>query len=73
MIFDSEKQKQKVIDLIGEVPVVTTIKGILSGPSPEVSDLMARLVQAYIMSVDEQTILLMEKEQKSGTADLSDH
>lgn len=64
MIFDSEEQKQKVIDLIGEAPVNTNIKGVLSGPSPALRDLMARLVNAHIMSVDDQTILLLEKEER---------
>ena len=63
MIFDSEAQKQRVIDLIGEVPVATNIKGIVSGPSPEIMDLMSRLVSAHVISADEQTILLLKKEE----------
>lgn len=73
MIFDSLKQKQKVIDLIGEVPVTTTIKGILSGPSNDLKALMERLVNAQVMDVDDQTIALMEWEERNrGTAAVSD-
>jgi hypothetical protein len=71
MIFDSEEQKQKVIDLIGEAPVNTTIKGVLSGPSPALMDLMERMVNAHILSVDDQTVLMIENEQRKR-GDLSD-
>lgn len=69
MIFDSEKQKQKVIDLIGEVPVQTTVKHILAGPSPELRKLMAALVNAHVLSVDDQTVLLIEREKRGDLPD----
>lgn len=58
MIFDSEEQKQRVIDLVGEVPVNTTIGGLASGVSPDLAALLDALQRAHVMSPEEQQKVL---------------
>ena len=68
MIFDNEAQKQRVLDLIGEVPIHTTIAGLVSGPSPELAGLLASINNGLILSPDDQTSmsLWMRAREKVG-------
>lgn len=73
MIFDSEQQKNQVLEMIGKVPVTTTVHGILSGPSEELRRLMASIAQAHVISVDDQTVAMIELEKRNrGTPPVSD-
>lgn len=62
MIFDSEEQKARVLDLIGEVPITTNIKGLVSGVSPDLANLLDSIRRAEVLSIDDQTTLLIRKE-----------
>lgn len=59
MIFDSQKQKDAVLDLIGKVPITTTIQGLVAGLAPELAFLIQRIQQAPVISADEQASMLL--------------
>ena len=58
MIFDTEAQKERVLGLIGKVPISTTIAGLASGLSPEMAALLKALHLAPVVPVDRQAELL---------------
>ena len=66
MIFDSQAQKQRVIDLIGEVPINTNIAGIASGLSPELAALLRALHQGVVAPLSSQDELLVRIDESSG-------
>jgi len=62
VIFDSQEQKQKVIDLIGEAPIHTNIAGLLSGPSQDLMALMGALNNAPVIDPEGQTAMMLHYE-----------
>ena len=60
MIFDSEEQRKRILDLIGEVPVQTNIAGVMSGPSQEIMALVTAIEQGLVMSPSQQKAMVLE-------------
>lgn len=69
MIFDSKEQKQRVIDLIGEVPINTNIAGLASGPSPEMVALLQALESGVVLPVESQIDLMLKLNGQGGEPD----
>lgn len=66
MIFDSAVQKQRVLDMIGEVPISTDVKGLIAGASQGLLDLVGRIKAAQVMSVEDQTAMMIYLEERKS-------
>ncbi len=62
MIFDTQAQKERVLNLIGDVPIKTTISGLVAGPSQDMAALLTALHEAPVVPADRQEELLYDKD-----------